>query len=822
MGAPELLALSLGLSVVVGALGWAGGRGVERLSGDPRLRDRVWAAALILPALPPLAVGLMLLAPAPVRDIAPPPAGPSTDLVTASVEFAAVAPSAGPILDPTLAAWAVLGVAIVLGLVRLAALALRARRLLRIIGQAQAPAPAVAAMVEDAARDLAIRPPLVRISATAPEALLASLGRARLILPAGLTTPLADPATARAAIAHELSHLKRGDHRALWLEESLLVLLAVNPLMPMLRARRAAAREEACDALALAGAAPEARRAYARSLIEALRSRAAPQGSGGLPALTFTGAGRTTAMQRLRAVLSPAPAAGRGPRLMAVGLAGLIAALTGAGSLAVAGEREAVIRMAPVAATAQGGEAPHTVELGAGSSALLNGEPLPEGLPLWAVAAERIDVRTPPAGSGQVNLVLAFTGSTPVSVNGHRMPEGFPASGINGDAVARVDVVGDHVLYTLKPEAEVRLARAGAAAARRQTAPSPDSDFEGRLSNASAADYQLFCAAAEGTMDRMACSMLLWDAAGAEQSAAAPAFCAPNRTDADLTIVAERGRAVALAGPAGRGSAQDAARRALIGAFPCDGEPRAVQAEAVTRASASLGAEWEQRYGVRSRAESAARRDAYTAATGADYQRMCASQDPGEYGFCAGVLFRVEMAEARSASPAFCAPDHDDRAATSRFVSGARAGVAQVRVSGGQSPEDVARAGLVRAYPCGATRGATEVVARVPVALDYGRESPMMQAGEVLTLQLRGQAGDARLATRMTFTADADGRAPGVVTLPLTRDYFPTSGPAQAFELSATIGLGETTRLTSRPTTLRLAARSEASAGRLAPTLSFE
>ena len=581
MGAPELLALSLGLLVVVAALGWAGGRLVERLSADPRLRDRVWALALILPALPPLAVGLLLLTPAPVREVPLESAGPLTDLVMAPVEFVAVAPSAGPLLDPSLAAWAVLGIAILLAVVRLATLALRARRLLRIIGQAQAPAPAVTAMVEDAARDLAIRPPLVRISATAPEALLASLGRAQLILPAGLTAPSADPAAARAAIAHEISHLKRGDHHALWLEETLLALLAVNPLMPMLRARRAAAREEACDALALAGAAPEARRAYARSLIEALRSRAAPQGSGGLPALTFTGAGRTTAMKRLRAVLNPAPAAGRGPRLMAVGLAGLIVVLTGTGSLAVAGEREAVIRMSPVAATAQGGEAPRTVDLGAGSSALLNGEPLPEGLPLWAVAAERIDVRTPPADSGQVNLILAFTGSTPVSVNGRRMPDGFPAGGINGDAVERVDVVGDHVLYTLKPEAEVRRARADAAAARRQTtAPSPDSDFEGRLSNAS----------------------------------------------------------------------------------------------------------------------------------GADYQRMCASNDPGEDGFCAGVLFRVSITEARSGSPTFCAPAFEDREATGRFVSGAKAGVAQVRVSAGQSPEDVARAGLVRAYPCrGASNAASSI-----------------------------------------------------------------------------------------------------------------
>lgn len=364
MGAPELLALSLGLSVVVAALGWGGGRLVERLSGDSELRDRVWAAALILPALPPLAIGLLLLTPAPVREIPPAPAGLPTALVTAPVEVAPIAAPAGLALDPSLAAWAVLSFAALLAVLRLAALALRARRLVRVIREAQAPDPAVTAMVETAARDLAIRPPCIGVSAATSEALLASLGRARLILPVGLGEA-ADAEAARAVIAHELAHLKRGDHRALWLEETLSALLAANPLMPVLRARRAAAREEACDALALSGASPEARRAYARSLIEALRDCAGPQASGGLPALTFTGTGRTTAMHRLRAVMNPAPAASRGLRLMALGLGGLIVALAGTGSLAVAGEREAVVRIQPTPATPPTtvDEQPRTVDL---------------------------------------------------------------------------------------------------------------------------------------------------------------------------------------------------------------------------------------------------------------------------------------------------------------------------------------------------------------------------------------------------------------------------------------------------------------------------
>lgn len=600
MGTPELLALSLGLSVVVAALGWAGGRGVERLSGDPRLRDRVWAAALILPALPPLAVGLLLLTPAPVRDIAPPPAGLPTGPVMAPVEFAAADPSPTFALDPTLAAWAVLGIAILLAAFRLTALALRTGRLLRIIGQAQAPSPAVTAMVEATARDLAIRPPCVGVSAATSEALLASLGRARLILPVGLAEA-ANADAARAVIAHELAHLKRGDHRAVWLEEALLALMAVNPLMPMLRAPRAAAREEACDALALGKAAPEIRRAYARSLIEALRDRAGPQASGGLPALTFTGAGRTTAMRRLKAVLNPAPAAGLGPRLMSVGLAGLIAVLTGAGSLAVAAEREAIARVqpAPVAAVALAtapfaptppNDEPRIVDLGAGARELLNGAPLPEGLPVWALSPERIDVRAAGDGPGTVNFILPFTGLTPVSVDGRRMPAGFPASGVNGDAVARVDIIGDHVRYTLKPEAEVRRARRDAEGPPQVTESRLTVEQQARYRGLSAAAYKDVCASNDAGDDGFCAGVMFNVLERASQiGICAPAAASSARaTGVDLGDFIDRGRReMARMRPTADEGPYGFAERALKQAYPCAAAARQT-AEPVAPANAMV------------------------------------------------------------------------------------------------------------------------------------------------------------------------------------------------------------------------------------------
>jgi len=344
MGAVELVALSLGLSVAVAALGLAGGSLIERMSDEPGLRDRVWGAALILPLLPPVAMGLLLMTPAPVLEVATPTlvrvvAAPS--VIAAAPVSVRIAPTA---LDLGFAGPAVLALAAVLGLFRLVVLARRALRLSALLRHGEAADAETMERVREAARGLSISAPPVVVSAATTEPLLAGLRPARLVLP---TVMPGDEAVRRAMIVHELAHLKRGDHRALWLEELALALLAANPLMPLLRARRAAAREEACDAVALAGAAAETRRAYAQSLIEALRTRAGSQGPGAVPALTFTGAGRTTAMHRLKAVLTPAAPATRRARIGAL-LTGVVSlALVGAGSAALAAQREPVMQERP-------------------------------------------------------------------------------------------------------------------------------------------------------------------------------------------------------------------------------------------------------------------------------------------------------------------------------------------------------------------------------------------------------------------------------------------------------------------------------------------
>lgn len=338
MSPVELIALSLGASIAVAALAGLMAAGLERLCADPALRERVWAVALYLPVLPPMVVGTVLLTPAPVRVL------PLTPLPT---EVVVSAPVSLPVVDPVALAFSpdwgliagiALGLALVLSAVRLASLIWRAVRLHRLVaGAVEVPAKTVAA-VAGAAGQIGVTAPLIRTSAHSPDALLTGLVRPRLILPKALAGAPDSPA-ANAVIRHELAHLKRGDHRAVWLEEGLLALLAFNLVLPLIRGRRAAAREEACDALALTGADAPARRAYAQSLIEALRARTTPMLA--VPALTFTGSPRSQAMRRLKSILTPPTRAGRGMRIAAVSLGAALLSLASAGSMALAAQREA-------------------------------------------------------------------------------------------------------------------------------------------------------------------------------------------------------------------------------------------------------------------------------------------------------------------------------------------------------------------------------------------------------------------------------------------------------------------------------------------------
>ena len=164
MSASELLALPLVLSIVISALAWVGGSLVERASPDPRLRDRVWGAGLLLTAAPPLVVAALLLAPAPVREVAAPAIVTAPVMIAPTVQVEAV-PASPALPDPAILAAIFLAVAAGVCLVRLVSLALRIGRLRRLLRNA---APADAALmrrVETIGDRLGIQPPRTVVSA---------------------------------------------------------------------------------------------------------------------------------------------------------------------------------------------------------------------------------------------------------------------------------------------------------------------------------------------------------------------------------------------------------------------------------------------------------------------------------------------------------------------------------------------------------------------------------------------------------------------------------------------------------------------------------
>ncbi|TAJ63961.1 M56 family metallopeptidase [Brevundimonas sp.] len=338
MSPVEILALTLAASIGVAAATGLAARAAEGVSDDPVWRDRLWSGAFWLPAITPVLTALFLLAPrvAPEPVVVTSLAGSETMVEpTGRLISAAAAPDGAIPFDLTLLALLALSAAGLLAVIRLCRLVRRARRLSAVIARAEHPSPALATMV--GAPDRPGQSLIVRVSPEVPEAFLAGLLRPVLILPSSLIG--CPPDHVRAVVAHEMAHLRRRDLTAMWLEETALTVMAANPLLTMLHARRRLAREEACDALALAGATSGTRRAYARTLIDALRDRAGIE-QGGL-ALTFTGRRGAAALRRVRAILEPRPAVGRLTRRLTVAVGALAGGLVLAGSFALAGQTEA-------------------------------------------------------------------------------------------------------------------------------------------------------------------------------------------------------------------------------------------------------------------------------------------------------------------------------------------------------------------------------------------------------------------------------------------------------------------------------------------------
>jgi beta-lactamase regulating signal transducer with metallopeptidase domain len=176
-----------------------------------------------------------------------------------------------------------------------------ARRIVRFRGALRDALPAPAAVqtqAADLARAMGLRrcpPVLVVPGRVSPALWMPGLFRwqAKLILPAGLL-PLLSPEQRAAVLAHELSHLRRGDPWVRWLELIACGLYWWHPLLGWFRRQLRAAEEECCDMRVLAARCE--RRSYATALVEtaAYLSGPSPVAS---PALA-SGAGPVKNLQR--------------------------------------------------------------------------------------------------------------------------------------------------------------------------------------------------------------------------------------------------------------------------------------------------------------------------------------------------------------------------------------------------------------------------------------------------------------------------------------------------------------------------------------------
>ena len=258
-----------------------------------RLRLCAWTAALLLPVAPAPAMLTIhaLGVPSPFATLEPVLAAPPR-ITEPAMDLAA--PSRSSLVSPLAPhipiAALILGLAGLGAALRLGQLGLGLRRVARLVADAE----------EIGDPDLAARLGRgVRLGDTQVP-LLAGLLRPTILLPRRLLASL----TAEQAVlvcAHERAHLAAGDHLSHLMEEVMVRLFWFNPFMAAARERLAAAREESCDARALAGRAETQRRAYAQALIAALKLASHAE-----PVAAFTGFRRRGAERRLKAILAPA------------------------------------------------------------------------------------------------------------------------------------------------------------------------------------------------------------------------------------------------------------------------------------------------------------------------------------------------------------------------------------------------------------------------------------------------------------------------------------------------------------------------------------
>jgi bla regulator protein blaR1 len=158
------------------------------------------------------------------------------------------------------------------------------RRLHRVI-----PAPEwVVEEVRDLSGQLAVRAPEILVLPDLAPPMLWFLGRAKLLLPGRLVSN-ADRLGLRAILAHELAHLRRGDHWVRRLDFFAGLIWWWNPVYWLTRERLSTEAELACDEWAIR-TVPDGRVSYAEALLDVCETLSTTRSPA--PALGVAGAGR--------------------------------------------------------------------------------------------------------------------------------------------------------------------------------------------------------------------------------------------------------------------------------------------------------------------------------------------------------------------------------------------------------------------------------------------------------------------------------------------------------------------------------------------------
>jgi len=311
-GVLNALLLAGGASILAGALAWTLARLVRR--GEPDTDLLLWRtarAAVLLPlplALIVHAIPQRVAAMAPALDFEPLPSGGHAPLPLAADAAQAGWMAGLPSLPAALLSIYLIGLSVSLVLAFARHLARR-----RMIGASRMADRDERRPLEALAERIGVSAPELRIGPDTASPVLTGW-RGVVLVPEAL---LSRSDALHFALAHELTHLRRGDERDRLVGAALISLFWFNIPLRWIETELNAVREMACDRDTLEALGGARRKAYASALIETMRI-AAPAAS------AFGPHDRRHREMRIKAIMT-APAARKG---RAIWLAGTVLAAT--------------------------------------------------------------------------------------------------------------------------------------------------------------------------------------------------------------------------------------------------------------------------------------------------------------------------------------------------------------------------------------------------------------------------------------------------------------------------------------------------------------